>query len=655
MKPSFILLTLFLFLNPIHSSGQTDTSSESSKESSSDSVAEGEATTGEDSTVSNSQSASEAQRLGRSESEMPAAEDLVPLRFSPTAIGAQIGAPLLLFDRTDKAFSFGHRIFSFEKFLFSYSRNPAKKDQAQMSLSWDPGQMTPSRVVVLDDQGEVLVESEVALAGMNLKIGNEISLSSENQTGSGSGQLILALSGELVNLKKLQICLWDERAEKVSGSAPISDTQIFCGPADRSSDLKQGRFTIDGKVQAGKGEHQPQKGSFEMTFASVSGLSFRWSSVVPIAKIYEVFLRKDKKIEMVMYDGVAAGQADVLTEDRGAMFEATIGDLRKFSRVVMPSQIPFLSLKGPRNSVVHQKLNLKALPFEMDRIYLNEPAPKATYHSSIKLWGPHKKGQILDSKQNLVEFYDDEFKWEFASPKKYQQNRARIFLRNSNISGAKNKTTVFDYEVYRGFSTYLSGRIGLSLSSKLAASAALDLNFIHWFEDLGSSASWSRQRWGLSAGYMKTAVSSKPEEKYETGYLDLYYRFTPGVEGWTESVGLQTSFFQVKYRETEPTWMGGVGVFWNRSLPNWFNYLVGVLDFFKKPKWANFSAVYYAVPLRSGTKANGFQLKALARIDISQASYFEGGWALFATTYEYSKTRVTTGAGRAYLGYGYRW
>jgi|GEM_PF-4467355 len=655
MKQSFILLTTSLILISYQSMGQTDATNSPSVESAGESTNESEAASAEESSAANPKSTSDAQKLGRTESEMPAPEDLVPLRFSPTAIGAKLGAPLLLFDRTDKDFSFGHRDFSFDKFAFSYAVDSAKKDQAQMTLGWDPEQMSPSRLVVLDEQGEVLVESEIAVAGMNLKIDNDISLNSDTQNGSAAGQVILALTGDLANLKKLQLCLWDEQAEKGSSGTQITDTQIFCGPANRSSDLKQGRFTIDGKVQSGKGEYQPRKGTFEMTFASASGLSFRWSSKVPTAKIYEVFLRKDKKIEMVMYDGVAAGQADVLTEDRGALFEATIGDLRKFSRVVLPSQIPFLNLKGPRNSVVHQKLNLKALPTESDRIYLNEPAPKATYHSSIKLWGPHKKGQILDSKENLVEFYEDEFKWEFKSPKKYQQNRARIFLRNSNISGAKNKTTVFDYEVYRGFSTYMSGRLGLSLSSKLAASAALDLNLIHWFEDLWSSASWSRQRWGLSAGYMKTVVSSKPEEKYETSYLDLYYRFTPGVEGWTESVGLQTSFFQVKYRETEPTWMGGVGIFWNRSLPTWFNYLVGVFDFLKKPKWANFSAVYYAVPLKSGTKANGFQLKAVARIDISQASYFEGGWALFATTYEYSKTRVSTGAGRAYLGYGYRW
>jgi hypothetical protein len=154
---------------------------------------------------------------------------------------------------------------------------------------------------------------------------------------------------------------------------------------------------------------------------------------------------------------------------------------------------------------------------------------------------------------------------------------------------------------------------------------------------------------------MKTALSTKASETYETGYLDLYTRFTPGVEGWTESIGLQTSYFQVKYREAEIARMGGVGVFWNRSLPVWFNYFVGFLDFFKKPKWANFSAVYYPVSLQSGSKASGFQMKAVARIEVTQASYFEGGWALYAVNYEYRRTRVQTAAGRAYLGCGYRW
>lgn len=566
-----------------------------------------------------------------------------PLRFAPGAIGAKFGAPLLLFDRNDATINFAHRSFVLDQFKFTHA------DGVQ-TITWDPKEMNPVRVVVIDGKGEVRSETKIDPAGMVLKIdGKDFSFSGTAIEGSEPGNLRVRLEAADANvLNELQLCVWDDL-----DSTKGTDTQIFCGPANESGDLRKGRFTLDGKAQPAKGEFQPKKVQFDLSIIAPNNVTFKWIARVPVAKVYEAYLRADNKIELVMYDGEPEGQADVLTPDRGAMFEATIGDLRKFARVTLAAKIPYLNLKGPRGSVVHQRLDVSALPLEGDRLFLHPNAPTTTYKSSIYLWGPYD-GKKIDSKQKEVRVFGDEYRWEFATPKKYSWNRSRLNYHDSRITGSKTQTTVFDYEVYRGFATYLSARAALAVNAKLSVSAAADLAFQHWFEDLWSSASWSRQRWGISGGYMKTAVSSKKEEVYETTSFDINYRFTPGIEGWTETFGATVGAMGVNYQNTEMVYMGGAGIFWNRSLPNWFNYIVGFLDFLKKPKWANFSATYYGLPISANSKPSGVQLKALARIDLTTHSYFEGGWTLFAATYEFSKKKAQTGAGRIYLGYGLR-
>lgn len=574
--------------------------------------------------------------------------EFIPLRFSPKAIGAKLLNPRILFERTAQGVRFGGREFLFSKFNTIFE---SSESGSALKLRWDISQMKPNRIALIGAQGELIEEVEIKGSHMSVVSGRSLSLQNSTEAPAADVELQIDL-GKIPkeNLAGIQVCVWDEIPLRVG-----TDIQTLCTPLDRSASLADARFSVDGKPQAAKGEFSPKKKKFEISVISPTGLSFRWSSRIEVARLHEVFLRDDQMIQLTVYDGEPVGQVESLTPDRGGFFKPTIGDLRRFYRVVLSAKIPFLTVKGPRGSAIHQGLKIKSLPVMKDRISLTAPAPTATYRSYIKLWGPYKPGWELQSKEQSVEIIDDEFKWTFAAPKKNKWNRSRLRLMNSNIAGSKNTKTVFDYEIYRGFSTYLSARMGLSINSQVSASVAPDLNFIHWFEDLGSSANWSRQRWGVSAGYMKTAVSSKATENYETGYLDLYTRFTPGVEGWTESYGLQTSYFQVKYREAEISRMAGMGVFWNRSLPSWFNYFVGFMDFFKKPKWANFSAVYYPVSLQSGSKASGFQVKAVARIELTQASYFEGGWALFGATYEYRRTRVQFAAGRAYLGYGYRW
>lgn len=574
-----------------------------------------------------------------------------PLRFAPGPLDAHFDNPIFVFERSRQAITFAHRKLSFDRFQFIHLKN-------EMRIQWDPSQFNASRIVVLDSEAEILAEGELEVSGMVLKVKEDSGLfESLPSQDSRLGDLILKLEGEKELFSSLRICIWDEilpAHDLPEEAKPSPDTQLFCGPLTASGNLENGRFTINDEVLPAKGEYRIKDKKFELTIIGKNDVSFRWTADMPIAQVQEVFLRPDGKINLTMFNGTPVGESEKLTEDRGAFLEATIGDLRKFSKLILPPTVPYLNLLGPRGSVLHQKLIVSALPREEDRLYLSAPAINVTYGSHLKLSGPLGAGKILESSQRHVEVVDGEYIWDFDSPEKNRWNRSQIHLKNSNIAGSKDSTTVFDYEVFRGYSTYVSGRMGVSVNPSTGATGAMDLNLIHWFEDLGSSASWSRQRWGLSLGYMDTLLTAKKTEEYSTSYADIYYRFTPGVEGWTESYGLQASYFRSQYQETPAVGMGGAGIFWNRSLPNWFNYFVGWLDFLKKPKWANFSAVYYGIPMESGSKPSGFQLKAVARIDVSDSSYFEGGWAFFAMKYEVKRARVQYGSGRAYLGYGLR-
>lgn len=572
---------------------------------------------------------------------------LKPLRFAPSAINARLEPPLILFGRDQSSFTFAKREFRYDRFAFAYS-----EESGALTINWDPGQFKPIRLMIVDAGGDLLLEAPINAAAMRVERDDSevFSVGSLKSDAPSEGSLRLEFpEKDRARAASLRVCLWDEI---VTDGFP--DTQLFCGPATRTGGLNGGRFFLDGAPNPPRGEYPAKKEGFELSVVAADDFMFRWTSRMPIGTLHEVFLREDRKLSLTVFGALPAGDVEILTADRGVVFEATIGDLRKFARVVLPVQIPFLTIVGPRGTVVHQKLVLETVPRERDTVFLQAPVPTSTYASSIRLWGPLKPGFTITSSEKRVDTFGNEFRWTFAAPLANRWNRSTLVNETSSENGAAARRTVFDHEVFRGYATYLSARTGISLNSQLAAGATFDLNLIHWFEDIFSAASWSRQRWGIAAGYSKTIVSSKPEDKYELASAELNFRFTQGIEGWNETFGLTAGFLESKYRDSDALLMAGPGFFWNRSLPRWFDSIFGWVDFLKRPKWTNFSAIYYGTALEPNAKASGVQVKAVARIDLSDRSYFEGGWSFFAATYEVSKKRIQTGVGRGYLGYGLR-
>lgn len=570
------------------------------------------------------------------------------MRLSPGQIKAHLGERTLAFEKNEQGWIIGDAIFANERFHTEW-----EEGGVGIVTRWDPKIFKPTRVVLMDGQAKAISNTEFSSSLFEIVANGSDPLALQAKEGTPTpGLASVRVPPELVErAQELRFCIEDAREKEKA-------TALVCTPLAQKNSADAEALLVNKKPQTEESGRIPykKKTDIQWTLKMVTGTTIDVKFKLDPATMHELRLDTGGNLEVRFFSNHPAIDNLPLTPERSWFFQHTIGDMRRFFLVRTPNDVPFVNFQGPYGIRIQQQIKSSGLIQIDSQVTLDDPAPSSTYTSKIKIAGRIPIGYEISPGQKELTVDGENFVWNFSAPKPKAFNVAKIRIQPV---GSPNTQLYYDYEIYRSYANYLSVRLGASLTANLGFSGAMDLHAIHWFSDpFGRNSTFSRQRWGVSMGYAQTLLSTNALERYKTSSASLYYRFTPGVDGWNETFGSWLGVMDMQYRETQVQTGFGVGLFWNRSLPNWFNFVLGVVPLFRKPKWVNFSVGYYPLTLKAGSNFQAVEGKAVGRIELSKNTFFEGGWAVVGSAINYRDgagvVKVTMAAGRGYFGYGYQ-
>lgn len=354
----------------------------------------------------------------------------------------------------------------------------------------------------------------------------------------------------------------------------------------------------------------------------------------------------DKKIEITGYGDAPLGdvEKDFYQDDylfAFLNFMPTIGDLRKFWRITVPSANPTIYLKGVGGVPFRQSFVYRHLPSTALRLELSEKTQRATYSSTPDFIGLAQSDVKFGDNEGRVEKTSPKsFDWEFRAPQKGQMNEDELEVTEGT---QKFKAS---YQIFRGFPAEISARLTGVLSTDLDVIVLGEVAGQYWFEKI---LGWdhyylSKLRWGMSAKYFDTIVAKEPDEKGFLGIsvatVDLKYRLRPGIWARDPTVGLIFASQQVNYSfkqlvggtpeefTSKASFIGG-GLFWARSMPRFFDDLFNIIPFLRYPKWVDVEGVLYPISLDPG-QASRFTLAVNfhGKIQWTPSFFGEAGFGL---------------------------
>lgn len=349
----------------------------------------------------------------------------------------------------------------------------------------------------------------------------------------------------------------------------------------------------------------------------------------------EVHLVAEGTFPLADFDVIKEEKVNPLEELFG--WEETIGDFRRYWMTAISRKDPYVMIPGTGGGAYIQRFNIKRLPREELRPFLNRRTVRGTYKDGVKVFGAKNPTVIMRTRQNSVDVDDDdprEFTWRFGAKNKGSMNRSYLV-----VADGQNAFRAYN-EVFKGYpfeiSARLSGILGtgnnLLLMGELAAQ--------YWFEDIYGWSNYyiSRQRWGLGVKSFQALTNlnfGSYSDKLQVTNVDLKYRLSPGLWGRDETWGLIASYQQVKFNVFETGMLGG-GLFWARSIPKIFDDLLNILPFMRYPKWVDFEFVYYmnslnsAYPLRNPAQGGqgNWALNFHGQIMWTQRLFGEAGFGL---------------------------
>jgi hypothetical protein len=556
--------------------------------------------------------------------------DQVPLRFKTEGINLKVEPPQLLWDlRPHEEPIIGG--FNFSEDQFSVHLRSVQPQQVEISFHFNAKIFPAADLTVFDSQ-------------------NKISMIEKIPTGASDIKKSFLTKDGPQSLKGFKACVVAQNKETQN---------LICSPPwlqDLSFEKTEAAILINDQPQALRGTFNLEPGhSFQLQAELPSGLSLTQKSQAPLTEFYEVTKLDEDTIKVKTYGTEPVANTVNITEPRSEFWQHTVGDQRVFHETQIALAAPFLPVQRKAGFTWVYEIKYSELPEDSRRITLRSKSPHSTYADSVGLTGSKPNSAILKSSDGELISSESSFHWRFPTPKKFFYNSSSIESDLKSEQG--NSHTVFDYEIIRMPSTYLAGNLGASLGSDGSLASLYDLQAVHWFnEPFGESYYLSRTRWGILMGAVNSISTSVAKSTYAANNADLAYRLTPGVEAWDESVAITLGVTGVSFASSRTATLVGPGIFWSRSLPTWFDDILGVLPFFRKPKWVNVSAHYYGLSSDSAISGSSVQVRALARIEITQSTFFEVGWGFLTENFSDTSTQKATAlsAGRGFLGLGYR-
>lgn len=280
-------------------------------------------------------------------------------------------------------------------------------------------------------------------------------------------------------------------------------------------------------------------------------------------------------------------------------FQATIGDFRQFWKANFPAQGGALYLRGYGGAPFKQPFVFERLPRKTTRPRIHNLSPKSTYSRTVTVRGETTAPvSVQSAEESAKSTTPTEFEWEFLARTRGEMNASEILVKDGDY------TFRAFHEIYKGFPRELSTRLTGVVTNNLELVILGEIAFQWWWEKLlaWDHAKWSHQRWGMNAKYFQAlaAVGGKSDGqsliKLQVATGDLKYRLTPGVWGRDHTLGLSANVQHVVIEEYQAQ-MGGVGVFWARSMPRIFDRIFNIVPFMRYPKWVDMEAILYPLPL----------------------------------------------------------
>ena len=288
-------------------------------------------------------------------------------------------------------------------------------------------------------------------------------------------------------------------------------------------------------------------------------------------------------------------------------FMPTIGDFRQFWKATFPAQGGALYLRGYGGAPFKQPFVFDKLPRKTTRPRIHNLSPKSTYSRTVTLKGETTAAvSVASSQASAKSLSPTSFEWEFLVRKRGEMNASEILIKDGD------QTFHAFHDVYKGFPREVSARVTGVVTNNLELVVLGELAGQWWYEKIfgWDDTRWSHQRWGLNAKYFQSlaAIGGAGEGqsliKLQVATLDLKYRLTPGVWARDHTLGLMLDAQQVVI-EDYMAQMGGVGVFWARSMPKIFDRFFNILPFMRYPKWVDMEGMVYFLPLSARNQLGG--------------------------------------------------
>jgi len=260
--------------------------------------------------------------------------------------------------------------------------------------------------------------------------------------------------------------------------------------------------------------------------------------------------------------------------------------------------------------------------------------PQLTYSSS-KILPIHLSPKQIPKDQSLIKSQStpNTYYWALSDLRRFSTTKRKLQITSQEDSD-KSIAQPYFLEVHRGAPFDFNLQYTLSRFGSHSIYGK-NFNFHYWIEDFWGLAdsSFLRLRLGIYGKYFQAQKSESWNElnltRFDSSNIGIKYRFTPGLWGRDESFGIMADYQRVNYNQTAYM-TNGVGLFWARSLPQFFDNIFNYFPFFRYPKWVN--AEYIQLFQNQTNNENqflgGYNLTFYGKIMWTQFLYGDLGFGL---------------------------
>jgi hypothetical protein len=384
----------------------------------------------------------------------------------------------------------------------------------------------------------------------------------------------------------------------------------------------------------------------------LEGDTIKFNSSLPDGSTVEIFT---KPIKFEIVDAIRTPEKDLFIKARGATpYEE---DVKFFEDGSWQTKIKNFRLyvSGAGEIPFYQELFInQQLPSPEEKIKISRRSFLNTYAPSTMIYGftlPQTKISTVDGPANKYE--DGFFTWNVQKLKKGEVSKPNIGV----TYGSRNYQGVID--VYRGYQLEIGARMsGVAVVQTKELLLLSDIVMNYWSETFFGSKNywWGQQRWGIKAKYLKSMTSIDLLQSFSSIHLDIAYRFTPGIWERDATFGAMFDYQNVNVN-TDNVSMIGVGAFWARSMPKFFDRLFNIIPLFRYPKWVDMEFIYYFMPMDPKyVLGTNFLYNFHGKMLITPRFYIEGGGSMRQVNYGVvgaSQTPLNASFLQGTIGVGY--